>query len=88
MKAAYGSLLSPWVPESNRAPLAMCQFLELTSLPTFADLAAYPQKLPSNIDGGSLSSVFANGETGKVVRPNPSSCSTKLLIAQQLPLFA
>ena len=40
-------------------------------LPTFADLAAYPQKLPSNIDGGSLSSVFANGETGKVVRPNP-----------------
>ena len=40
-------------------------------LPTFADLAGYPHKLPSNIDGGSLDSVFANGETGKVVRPNP-----------------
>jgi len=40
-------------------------------LPTFADLAGYPHKLPSNIDGGSLGSVFANGETGKVVRPNP-----------------
>ena len=40
-------------------------------LPTFADLAGYPHKLPSNIDGGSLKSVFANGETGKVVRPNP-----------------
>ena len=40
-------------------------------LPTFADLAGYPHKLPSNIDGGSLDSVFANGKTGKVVRPNP-----------------
>ena len=40
-------------------------------LPTFADLAGYPHKLPSNIDGGSLGSVFANGETDKVVRPNP-----------------
>ena len=40
-------------------------------MPTFADLAGYPHKLPSNIDAGSLDSVFANGKTGKVVRPNP-----------------
>ena len=40
-------------------------------LPTFADLAGYYNKLPSNIDGGSLLSVFKNGNAGKVERPNP-----------------
>lgn len=40
-------------------------------LPTFADLAGYSNKLPSNIDGGSLRSVFKNGNAGKVERPNP-----------------
>lgn len=39
--------------------------------PTFADLAGYPHKLPRNIDGGSLRSVFTDGDKGKVVRPNP-----------------
>ena len=40
-------------------------------LPTFADLAGYSDKLPSNIDGGSLRSVFKNGNAGKVERPKP-----------------
>ncbi|MEC7905858.1 MAG: sulfatase/phosphatase domain-containing protein, partial [Verrucomicrobiota bacterium] len=40
-------------------------------LPTFADLAGYSDKLPSNIDGGSLRSLFKNGNAGKVKRPKP-----------------
>lgn len=40
-------------------------------LPTFADLAGYAHQLPQNIDGGSLRSVFINGNASKVERPNP-----------------
>ena len=35
----------------------------LDILPTVADLAGYPLGLPDEVDGGSLRSVFAGGET-------------------------
>lgn len=35
----------------------------LDILPTVADLAAYPSDLPAEVDGGSLRSVFAGGNT-------------------------
>lgn len=40
-------------------------------LPTLAELAGYPETLPSNIDGGSLRSVLHNGGRGVVNRPHP-----------------
>ena len=40
-------------------------------LPTFADLAGYPEPLPDNIDGGSLRPLLINEGRGVVERANP-----------------
>lgn len=38
-------------------------------LPTFHDLSGSEESLPGNLDGGSLKSVFAQGNEGAVIRP-------------------
>lgn len=40
-------------------------------LPTFADLAGYPNPLPDNIDGGSIRQLLHSEGAGKVDRPQP-----------------
>jgi len=40
-------------------------------LPTFADLADYPERLPDNIDGGSLCQLLQNEGERKIERQNP-----------------
>ena len=40
-------------------------------LPTFADLAGYPDALPNNIDGGSIRQLLHSEGRGKVQRANP-----------------
>ena len=40
-------------------------------LPTFADLAGYPNRLPDNIDGGSIRQVLHNDGKGIVERSKP-----------------
>ena len=42
----------------------------LDILPTLADLAGYKEKLPDNIDGGSMRSVLENSGRGKIQRKN------------------
>ena len=42
----------------------------LDILPTLADLAGYKEKLPDNIDGGSIRSVLENAGRGKIQRKN------------------
>jgi arylsulfatase A-like enzyme len=39
--------------------------------PTFADLAGFPEPLPTNIDGGSLRQLLHNSGRGEVERPQP-----------------
>ncbi|MEM1228534.1 MAG: sulfatase-like hydrolase/transferase [Planctomycetota bacterium] len=40
-------------------------------LPTLADLAGYPVRLPENVDGGSIRQVIHNEGIGTIDRPNP-----------------
>ncbi|MEM8954838.1 MAG: sulfatase-like hydrolase/transferase [Verrucomicrobiota bacterium] len=43
----------------------------LDIFPTLAQLVAYPDPLPNNIDGGSLTPLLHNNGTGTVARPRP-----------------
>jgi arylsulfatase A len=69
-----GGIRVPFVvcgPDVPAKSLSRVPVTGLDFLPTIAELAGYSEALPTNIDGGSLTTVLRGGGNGKVQRVNP-----------------